>query len=69
MNPKLRDSGLSALVALGLFGVMLGLRTDSGPNGLFLVPRPMLLLYAVAAVFLLASHLAVSKTKRGDLLV
>lgn len=51
MNPKLRDAGLSALIALGLFGVMLGLRTESGPNGLFLLSRPMLLLEAVGAVF------------------
>ena len=51
MNPTLRDAGLSALVAVGLFGPMIGLRTDSGPGGLFLVPRPVPLLIAVAAVF------------------
>ncbi len=52
MNAKLRDAGLSALLALGLFGIMLGLRTESAPGGLFLVSRPMLVMEVVAAVFL-----------------
>ena len=34
-----RDAGLSALVALGLFGPMIGLKTESAPGGLYLVPR------------------------------
>ena len=52
MNPVLKDAGLSALVALGLFGPMIGLKTDAGATGLFLVPRPLALAAAVAAVFL-----------------
>jgi branched-chain amino acid transport system permease protein len=51
MNPNLKDAGISALVALGLFGPMIGLRTESGATGLFLVPRPLALAVAVAAVF------------------
>jgi len=51
MNPNLRDAGISALVALGLFGPMIGLKTESGATGLFLVPRPLALAAAVAAVF------------------
>ena len=51
MNPALRDAGLSALVALGLFAPMLGLRTENGPAGLYLTSRPVLLVSAVAAVF------------------
>ncbi len=51
MNPVLKDAGVSALVALGLFGPMIGLRTDAGATGLFLVPRPLALAIAVAAVF------------------
>ena len=47
----LRDAGLSALVALGLFAPMLGLRTEAGPAGLVLLPRPGLLAAAVGAVF------------------
>ena len=46
-----RDAGLSALVALGLFGPMIGLKTESAPGGLYLVPRPAALAIAVAAVF------------------
>ena len=51
MNPNLRDAGLSALVALGLFAPMLGLRTENGPAGLYLTSRPALLVWAVVAVF------------------
>ena len=47
----LRDAFLSALVALGLFGAMIGLRTTSGATGLVLVPRPWAVAAAVAAVF------------------
>ena len=47
----LRDAGLSALVAFGLFALMLGLRTEAGPTGLVLLPRPGLLAAAVGAVF------------------
>ena len=52
MNPVLKDAGVSALVALGLFGPMIGLKTEAGATGLFLVPRPLALIAAVAAVFL-----------------
>ena len=51
MNPILRDAGVSALAALGLFGPMIGIRTVSGPTGLYLTYRPLSLLAAVAAVF------------------
>ncbi len=47
----LRDAFLSALVALGLFGAMIGLKTDPGPTSLVLVPRPWAVAIAVAAVF------------------
>ncbi len=51
MNPILKDAGISALVALGLFGPMIGLKTEASATGLFLVPRPLALAAAVAAVF------------------
>ena len=51
MNPALKDAGVSALVALGLFGPMIGLKTEASATGLFLVPRPLALAAAVAAVF------------------
>jgi len=46
-----KDAALSALVALGLFGAMLGVLTEATPAGVVLVPRPLLLAYSVAAVF------------------
>ncbi len=52
MGAAFKDAGISALVALGLFGAMLGLKTEATPTGVVLVPRPDLLAYAVAAVFL-----------------
>jgi branched-chain amino acid transport system permease protein len=48
----LRDALLSALVALGLFGAMIGLKTESGEDRLLLIPRPGLVAIAVAIVFL-----------------
>ncbi len=48
-----RDAGLSALVALGLFAPMIGLKTESGENGLTLLPRPVLVAVIVALVFVL----------------
>ena len=53
MTRPLRDAGLSALVALGIFGPMVGLRTDAAPGGLALFPRPGLVAILVAAVFVL----------------
>jgi branched-chain amino acid transport system permease protein len=48
----LKDAALAALVAFGLFSLMLGLRTETGPTGrLEVFPRPGLLATAVAAVF------------------
>jgi branched-chain amino acid transport system permease protein len=48
----LKDAALAAFVAFGLFCLMLGLRTDTGPSGrLEVFPRPGLLATAVAAVF------------------
>ncbi len=52
MGAALKDAGISALVALGLFGAMLGLKTEATPTGVVLLPRPDLLAYTVAAVFL-----------------
>ena len=51
MKSALRDAGLSALVALGLFGTMVGLVTTSGPGGLTLRYRPVAVAVAVALVF------------------
>ena len=51
MNAALRDAGLSALVALGLFGPMVGLVTESAPGGLYLRSRPAAVAIIVAAVF------------------
>ena len=47
----LRDAGLSALVALGLFGTMIGLKTDSSDAGLVLTKRPLEVAIVVAVVF------------------
>ena len=47
----LRDAFLSALVALGLFGAMIGLKTDVGPSSLVLTQRPWAVAIAVGAVF------------------
>ena len=51
MKPALRDAFLSALVALGLFVPLIGLRTDPGAHGLTLNPQPVPVAIAVAAVF------------------
>jgi branched-chain amino acid transport system permease protein len=50
MTP-LRDAGISALVALGLFGPMIGLKTEATSGPLTLVARPALVILAVALVF------------------
>jgi len=49
----LKDAALAALVALGLFGLMIGIRTDQGPTGaLVITTRWLLLAELVAAVFI-----------------
>jgi branched-chain amino acid transport system permease protein len=53
----LRDAGLSALVALGLFAPLIGLRTENVDAAMVLRPRPLAVLAAVALVF--AGRLAV----------
>jgi branched-chain amino acid transport system permease protein len=47
----LRDAFLSALIALGLFAPIVGLRTASVGANLFLIPRPLAVAGIVAAVF------------------
>jgi branched-chain amino acid transport system permease protein len=47
----LRDAFLSALVALGLFGAIIGLKTEPGATSLVLMPRPWAVAIAVGAVF------------------
>jgi len=51
MSAALRDAFLSALVALGLFGPMVGLLTAPTDRGLVLIPRPLPVAALVAAVF------------------
>ena len=46
-----RDAFLSALVALGIFGIMVGLRTDPGPRSLELSFHPIPVAVLVALVF------------------
>jgi branched-chain amino acid transport system permease protein len=53
-----KDAAISALIALGLFGLIVGLSSDTGPTGaLEIVPRPLLLATVVGLVF--AGRLAV----------
>ena len=63
MNPAMRDALLSSLVALGLFGPMIGLRTESLDGPLGLVPQPALLILAVFAVF--AGRLAILSRRKA----
>ena len=66
MRSTLRDAGLSALVALGLFGPMIGLKTESfGGGPLELVPRPLATALAVAAVFLGRLVILTWRARRG----
>ena len=51
MKAALRDAFLSALVALGLFAPLIGLKTDAGRTGLVLTPRPVPVAVAVGAAF------------------
>jgi branched-chain amino acid transport system permease protein len=63
----LKDAGLAALVAFGLFSLILGFRTDTGSTGaLVLIARPGLLATAVVIVF--AGRFAVALVTRADLL-
>ena len=54
----LRQAALAALVALGVFGPMVGLRTEVGDRTLTLLPRPIAVAVIVALVF--AARLALS---------
>ncbi|MCC6946336.1 MAG: high-affinity branched-chain amino acid ABC transporter permease LivM [Bradyrhizobiaceae bacterium] len=48
----LKDAGIAAFVAFGLFSLIIGLRTEQGITGqLILLPRPELLFVLVALVF------------------
>ena len=48
----LKDSAVAAAIALGLFGLLVGLRTEaSSTSELELLPRPLLLAIVVAVVF------------------
>jgi branched-chain amino acid transport system permease protein len=63
----LKDAGVAALVAFGLFSFILGFRTETGPTGaLMLIPRPGLLAAAVAIVF--AGRFVIALVARADLL-
>jgi branched-chain amino acid transport system permease protein len=49
----LKDAAIAALIAFGLFSLILGFRTETGPIGaLELIPRPALLASAVGLVFI-----------------
>ncbi|MBV9653034.1 MAG: high-affinity branched-chain amino acid ABC transporter permease LivM [Acetobacteraceae bacterium] len=61
-----RDALLSALVALGLFGPMIGLLTAPGPTGgLTLVSRPAAVAIAVSTVFAGRLLLLLWRARRG----
>jgi branched-chain amino acid transport system permease protein len=48
----LKDAAIAALIAFGLFCLLLGFRTETGPVGaLELIPRPALLAWVVGVVF------------------
>jgi branched-chain amino acid transport system permease protein len=48
----LKDAAIAALIALGLFSLIVGLQTETGPTGgLEIIPRPALLAAIVAIVF------------------
>lgn len=52
MKSAVRDAGLSALVALGLFAPLIGLVTENGDHGLELRGRPLAAAAVVILVFL-----------------
>jgi branched-chain amino acid transport system permease protein len=63
LTAALKDAALAALIAFGLFGLIVGVRTETGPVGaLDLFPRPALLAAIVAIVF--AGRLVVSLLHR-----
>jgi branched-chain amino acid transport system permease protein len=66
----LRDAGLAAVVALGLFGIVMGLRTVQGPRGLFIVTEWDQVFWAVATVFVgrFILNLTIWRTGGGGLL-
>ncbi len=66
LSGALCDAGLSALVAFGLFAMMIGLKTSAGDRGLFLVPRPYAVGAAVVAVFVGRLLLLAWKAGRPD---
>ena len=51
MIRAVRDAGLSALIALGLFAPLIGLVTENGDNGLVLRARPIAVAVVVGMVF------------------
>lgn len=60
-----KEAGFAALVAFGLFALLVGVRTDQNLNNeLILVPRPGLLAGVVVAVFLLSLVLGYIRTLR-----
>lgn len=52
LGRALREAGLSALVAFGLFAIIMGVRTDQGPRGLLMNPEWRSVAWAVGIVFL-----------------
>ena len=52
MTGALRDAGLSAFIALGLFAPLIGLVTENGEQGLGLRARPIAVVVVVGLVFL-----------------
>jgi branched-chain amino acid transport system permease protein len=52
MKSALRDAGLSALIALGLFAPLIGLVTENSDDGLVLRGRPVAVAAVVVLVFL-----------------
>lgn len=47
----LREAARAALIAAGLFIPLVGFRTEGGPNGVTLTPRPLPVLLLIALVF------------------
>jgi branched-chain amino acid transport system permease protein len=63
MTRAVRDAGLTALIALGLFGPLIGLVTENGGAGLELRFRPIALVVVVVLVFV--GRLAILSRGRG----